>query len=62
MLAVDQLAIGDDIEDASSAGDERRLDAESLLDRGRQTGGLRFVVSLHAVGDADFHESLRSAD
>jgi len=58
LLAVDAATIDHDVEDAASAGDQRRVDIELLLDRGRQTGGLRFVVSLHAVGDADFHDAL----
>ena len=58
-LAVDAMTVELDIEDATSAGNQRRVEAEFLLDRGRQTGGLWFVVSLHAEGDAKFHESFR---
>ena len=60
LFAIDAAAIGHDVEDAASAGDQRRVDVELLFDRGRQTGGLRFVVSLHAVGDADLHGALRN--
>ena len=60
LLAVDAAAIDHDVEDAASASDQRRVDAELLFDRGRQTGGLWFVVSLHAVGDADLHKALRN--
>jgi hypothetical protein len=28
-----------------------------VFDRGRQTGGLRQIVSLHAVRDRNFHDS-----
>lgn len=59
VLAVDQLPVGDDLEDAASTGNQCRLDTESLLNRGRQTGGLWFVVSRHAVGDANVHERFR---
>jgi len=37
----DRLAIGLDVEDAVRPFDELDVEAELLLDRGRQTGGLR---------------------
>ena len=58
VLAVDATTIGLDIENAASAGDQRCVEAKLFLDRGRQTGGLWLVVSLHAKRDADFHELL----
>ena len=44
-----------DVEDAAGALDHGRHDVEAFLDRVRQTGGCREVVSLHAVFDADVH-------
>ena len=58
-LAVDAVTIDLDIEDAASARNQRHVEAEFLLDRGRQTGGLWFVVSLHAEGDPDLHDGFR---
>jgi hypothetical protein len=55
MLGVDQGAIDDHVEDSAAAAFERRLRPESLFDSGSQTGRLGLIVSLHAVGDADFH-------
>ena len=52
-LAKDQLAVEFDVEDAPAAGDEFRLQAQRLLKLGGQTGRLRQVVSLLAVGDAE---------
>ena len=43
------------VEDAARSLDQLGLDAEALLDRGRQTGGLRCIVSRDTVGDADLH-------
>ena len=51
-LAEDQLAVELDVEDAPAAGDEFRLQAQRLLKLGGQTGRLRQVVSLSAIGDA----------
>ena len=45
--------VGDDVEDPVGSSNQRALDAEILLDRGRQTGGPGFVVSNHAEFDAD---------
>jgi hypothetical protein len=55
VLREDLPAVDDDVEDAAAPLDELGRDARLLLDRGRQTGGLRLVVSLHAVGDRDLH-------
>ena len=55
MFGIDQVPIHNDVEDAAAALDQFGLDARCILDRVRQTGGLRGVVSLHAVSDADFH-------
>jgi len=55
MFGINQVPIHDDVEDSAAALDQFRLDTRCLLDRVRQTGGLRGVVSLHAVGDAYLH-------
>jgi hypothetical protein len=55
MPAVNQLAVDLYVEDPAAAPDQLDLDRVLLLDCVRQTGGCRFVVSLSAVLDADFH-------
>lgn len=55
LLAVDQLAVDLDIEDAAAAFDQLAGDAELALDRIRQTGGLGLVVSLHAEFNRNAH-------
>ena len=55
MLGVDQVAIHDDVKDSASAFDQFCLESRRFLNGIRQTGGLRGVVSLYAVGDADSH-------
>jgi len=47
----DHAAVRLYVEDAVVSLDQARLDAELLLDTGRQTGGLRQVVSGYAVLD-----------
>ena len=51
VLREDELAVGDDVELATRARGHVGVDAERLLDRGRQTGGLWQVVSHLAVAD-----------
>jgi hypothetical protein len=55
VLAEDSLAVDDHVEDAVVTPNQLGLLAELLLDRGRQTGGLRQVVSAPAVVDGDLH-------
>ncbi len=55
-LAENDISIGRDVKNAAAAGDELGFHAELLLNRLRQTGGSREVVSLRAVGDRDFHK------
>ena len=55
LLAVDQLAIDFDVEDSPAAFDELGVDVELGLNRVRQTGGLRRVVSFYAVFDGNAH-------
>jgi len=49
------FAIDFNIEDAAAAGDHIDFDVAERLQFIRQTGGLRLVVSLHAVGDGNLH-------
>jgi len=55
LLAVDQLTVDFDVEDAPAAFDEFGSDAELRLDRVRQTGGLGRVVSLYAILNRNVH-------
>jgi hypothetical protein len=55
LLREHQPAVDGDVEDPAASFDEPRLDPRRLGDPGRQTGGLRIVVSLHAVGYGDHH-------
>ena len=65
VFRVDQLAIGEHVEDPAAGRDQLdRLDDVSLPHSSsqtahqlfRQTGGIRGVVSLHAKNDSDAHE------
>ena len=55
LLAVDQISIGFNVEDSPAALDEFGVDVEFGLNRVRQTGGLRRVVSLYAILDGNLH-------
>ena len=55
MLGEDELSVDDDIEDSPGALEQLRLNTEFLGDPGRQTGGLREVVSGYAVGNRYVH-------
>jgi hypothetical protein len=57
VLRVDQRAVDVDVEDPTRAGDQERFAAERVFELGRQTDGFGLVVSLHAVGDRDIHDS-----
>jgi len=59
MLGEDELSIHLDIENATPAGNQLRSDVVALLDPGRQTGSLRFVVSTRAIGNSDDHSGLQ---
>jgi hypothetical protein len=50
-----QLAVHRDIENPAVSAGQFRLDPQFALERGRQTGGLREVVSTTAVLDRDLH-------
>jgi hypothetical protein len=49
----DEVAVDRDVEGAGATLDDLRAEAEALLDRIRQTGGSREVVSDDAVLDRD---------
>ena len=53
LLGVDELSAHRYFEDTPAGADELGCDAESILDRCRQTDGTGFVVSNDAVFDAD---------
>ena len=55
LLGEDQLPVHDDVELARLARFDLGVDACRLLDRGRETRGLRLVVSDDAVADGDGH-------
>jgi len=55
VLGVDQVSIDDDIEYPASTFDQLRFDTRFFSNCVRQTGGLRGVVSLYAIGDAYLH-------
>jgi hypothetical protein len=55
VLGEDEVSVHDDIEDSPAALDQLRLDIELFGDSGRQTGGLREVVSGYAVGNRYVH-------
>ena len=57
----DQLAIDKNVEDSASALHQLGVDTDLLLDRGRQTGGLREVVSGRAIRDRNLHHSASTA-
>jgi hypothetical protein len=59
MLGEDELSVHLDIENATPAWDQLRSDFVALLDPGRQTGSLRFVVSTRAIRNSDVHSGLQ---
>jgi len=54
VLGEDQFVIHDHVKCPDTSWQDFWLDSELLLDCGRQTGGLRSVVSFSAVTDCDF--------
>jgi len=58
LLRIDFPAVEDHVEDTSAAFNQLGFAACLLLDRIRQTGGLRMIVSLHAIRDGDLHRVL----
>ncbi len=59
VLGVDEFSICNDVEDAAAPLDQLHLGVERLLDGGRQTGGVRSIVSFNAVGNRDLHGRMR---
>lgn len=57
-LRVNQLAVNDDIKHTAAPFDQLSNHPRLCLDRVRQTGGLRGVVSLYAVRDRNLHGSM----
>jgi hypothetical protein len=55
VFGIDQSPVNDDVEDSAASFDQLRVNSRCFSNCIRQTGGLRGVVSLHAVGNADFH-------
>ena len=55
-LGEDERTVGHDVELATGADEHLGVDAECVLDRGRQTGGLRKIVSNFAVADRHLHD------
>ena len=55
LIRVGNLAVDEDLEDATRALAQRGGDAVLVLDGGLQTGGLRQVVSLAAIQNLDVH-------
>lgn len=56
VFGVNQFAVNMNVKDATRLGDQLGLKTKFLLNCGRQTGGLWFVVSLVAVGNRDIHD------
>lgn len=54
-LAVDQFTFELDVEDAAAALNHFGVYIKFFLDRVRQTGGLRGIISLNAVFDGNMH-------
>ena len=51
-----RLAVNDNIEDATTPSDQRRLRSKALAPFVRQTGGAWLVVSRRAILDGDLHD------
>lgn len=55
VLGEDEVAVRDDVEHTVGPFDQLGVDAERVLDGGRQTGGLGQVLSTGAVGNRQRH-------
>ena len=55
MFRIHEFSIDMDVENTSAAAHELGGAPEALVDFGCQTDSRGFIVSLHAVGDRDFH-------
>jgi len=56
VLAEDQFALDDNIEDTTLSFDHLRFDPGFFFDRFRQTDGCWGIVSLYAIGDRNLHD------
>jgi hypothetical protein len=56
VLREDLPPVDDDVEGTAASRRSRRFEPELAGDRGRQTGGLRPIVSTDAVLDGDPHD------
>ena len=55
VLTPNLFAVDVNVEHAAGALDQLGINAELLLDRSRQTGGLGKIISLRAIFDGDRH-------
>ena len=53
-----QFAVRCHVELTATPDDDVSVDAQRVIDRGRQTGGLRKVVSNFAVADRQLHDAV----
>jgi hypothetical protein len=60
-LGEDELSCSNYFKDTTPGGDEFGFEPVALLDTGRQTSGLRIVVSLFAKFNSDSHELVSSS-
>ena len=60
LFGEDRLPLKNDLENAAAAFDQFDGESRLFLHGVRQTGGVRFVVSLNAVGDGNGHGFLFS--
>jgi hypothetical protein len=60
VLGKNQNTISSNIEDAAATLDEVGLHSEFLKNFGRQTGGVRQIISTYAIFDRDMHHGLLS--
>ena len=51
VLGEDHCIIGLDVKDTAAALNQIGIEPQRIFDLGRQTGGLGFIVSLHAIGN-----------
>lgn len=54
-LGINNIAVRYNVEDAPASGNQIGVYSQHLLQFIRQTGGFRFVVSLHAIANFKFH-------
>jgi hypothetical protein len=52
-IVIDNLVIRCDFEDTAVIGNQAGIQIETTFNGGRQTGGLRKIISFAAIADAD---------